>query len=113
MLSTIESRYATQRGLINGADVSTKDSEALWFTSRIANTISDLRNIYGQNIDTKSKKTATGKRHGVYVLNIIDDRTLDLLEEFRSGVIAKYRFEPKLLRLYLGTDYDDETAKAS
>ena len=65
MLSTVESRYAILKGLLAEVEVSTKDSEKLWFTSRVSNTISDLRNVYGFRIVTISKKTATGKRYGV------------------------------------------------
>ena len=74
MLSTVESRYAILKGLLAEVEVSTKDSEKLWFTSRVSNTISDLRNVYGFRIVTISKKTATGKRYGVYALAYPHDR---------------------------------------
>jgi len=109
MLSTIESRYATLKGLINGDAVSTKNSEHLWFTSRISNTISDLRNKYNygfERIKTKIEQTAARKNYGVYVLDMVTQKDYELLEQFKNEVIEKYRDSPKLLEQYLGDGYE-------
>lgn len=109
MLSTIESRYATLRGLIRGDTISTKESEKLWFATRISNTISDLRNVYKygfERIITKRVQTSTKKSHGVYVLTDTTQKDYELLKQFKIEVIEKYRDNPELLHLYLGSDFD-------
>jgi phosphoribosylaminoimidazole-succinocarboxamide synthase len=68
-LCTLDSRHLTMRGLVNGDEVSTKDSERLWGTTRIANTICAFRRDYGMKIKTVERKTVNGKKHGVYYLD--------------------------------------------
>ena len=67
MLATPEALTATIKGLIEGAGDITANNALKYFSTRISNTIVDLRRE-GLLIETRRVKAPSGKQYGVYFL---------------------------------------------
>lgn len=104
--SALESQYATLKALYYGTHkVTTKNSEVLFFTSRIANTILDIRHNCNIAVKTHMEHIdLSGKKYGIYQLankQRDNERIEKLLKCYKELIKAKFTDNPVLLKLYL------------